>query len=225
MVSSHASFFFFLISKYRVIRAYRCICPYFPNTLPCLNVCAVSALITHTVGQLCDIFFLSFSLLSAWHLLNLSGVYWCNNWCLHSPTPPLLPGAPHAPTQWIHLHPDYRTNCHGGRKENQILRQQLGEEIAFPLSGRERSPSSLYLRFFFTGEKEAKGEKGKATGLQQLDRKPPAGQDSPISSHLHQLSRHFLSTSLSTHPDTTYQSPGSTGDYIPPSSPPDETEQ
>lgn len=40
----------------------------------------------------------------------------------------------------------------------------------------------------FTGEKEAEGEKGKATGLQQLDRKPPAGQVSPISSHLHPLS-------------------------------------
>lgn len=81
----------------------------------------------------------------------------------------------------------------------------------------------------FTGEKEAKGEKGKASGLQQLDRKSPAGQVSPISSHLHplllSLSIHSLSTPLPAHPDTTYQSPCDTGDYIPPSSPPDETEQ
>lgn len=121
---------------------------------------AVSALIIHTVGQLCDIFSLSFSLLSVWHLLNLSGVYWCNNWCLHSPTPPLLCGAPHAPTQWIHLHPDYRTNCHAGRKANQILRQQLGEEIAFPLSGRGASPSSLCLRFY--RRERSKGWKGES---------------------------------------------------------------
>lgn len=149
-------------------------------------VYAVTASIIQTVGQLCDIFF-SFSLLSVWHLLNLSGVYWCNNWRLHSPTPARLPGAPYAPTQWIHLHPDYRTNCHAGRKANQILRQQLGEEIAFPLSGREVSPASLCLRF--TGDKEAKGEKGKATGLQP-DHKSPAGQVSPISSHL--LLRFFV---------------------------------
>lgn len=105
-------------------------------------------------------FFLSFSPLSLWHLLNLSGVYWCNNWCLHSPAPPLLSGAPHAPTQWIHLHPDYRTNCHAGRKANQILRQQLGEEIAFPLSGREASPSSLRLRFYW--RERSKGWKGES---------------------------------------------------------------
>lgn len=74
------------------------------------------------------------------------------------PSPlPVLSAAPHAPTQWIHLHPDYRTNCHAGRKANQILRQQLGEEIAFPLSGRGASPSSP-LASGFTGE----GEKGKS---------------------------------------------------------------
>lgn len=136
-------------------------------------LCAISASIIHTVGQLCDIFFLSFSLLSVWHLLNLSGVYWCNNWCLHSPTPPLLSGASHAPTQWIHLHPDCRTNCHAGRKANQILRQQLGEEIAFPLSCREASPPSLC--FGFCWRERSKGWKGEsywaaATGQQVSQR-------------------------------------------------------
>lgn len=215
-------FFFFFNFQYRVIRACRYICTYFPNTLPCLNVCAVSALITHTVGKLCDIFFLSFSLLSAWHLLNLSGVYWCNNWCLHPPSSPWCSPCPHT------------MNTLASRLQNQLSRWEEGKSNltaatrrgdCFSSQWQRTEPIVLVPQVFFTGEKEAKGEKGKATGLQQLDRKPPAGQDSPISSHLHQLSRHFLSTSLSTHPDTTYQSPGSTGDYIPPSSPPDETEQ
>lgn len=185
--------------------------------------CAASASIMHTVGQLCDIFFFSFSLLSVWHLLNLSGVYWCNNWCLHSPTPPLLPGALHAPTQWIHLHPDYRTNCHAGRKANQILRQQLGEEIAFPLSGREASPPSLCLGF--CRRKRSEGVKRGKAGLQQLDRKSPAGQISPISPHLHHLSLSTLFPLLSTLILTLPISHLATGDYIPASSPPDETEQ
>lgn len=151
--------------------------------------CAVSVLIMHTVGQLCVIFFSSFSLLSVWHLLNLSGVYWYNNWCLHSPTPPLFSGAPNAPTQWIHLHPDYRTNCHAGRKANQILQQQLGEEIAFPLSGRDSG--HRLCASGFTGEKEAKGEKGKVTRLQEVDRKSSAGQVTPLFFHLHPLACHF----------------------------------
>lgn len=186
--------------------------PIFLFLLPCLNVSMI-----HIVGQLCDIFSLSFSLLSVWHLLNLSGVYWCNNWCLHSPTPPLLCGAPHAPTQWIHLHPDYRTNCHAGRKANQILRQQLGEEIAFPLSGRGASPSSLCLRFNW--RERSKGWKGgKLLGCSWTARLR--------SSLTHFLpSSPSLSTSLPTHPDTTYQSLCNTRDYIPPSSPADETEQ
>lgn len=188
-------------------------------------LCAISASIIHTVGQLCDIFFLSFSLLSVWHLLNLSGVYWCNNWCLHSPTPPLLSGASHAPTQWIHLHPDCRTNCHAGRKANQILRQQLGEEIAFPLSCREASPPSLC--FGFCWRERSKGWKGEsywaaATG-QQVSQRSSLTHFLPSSPSLAPL--YSLFTPLPTHADTTYQSPGDTRDYIPASSPPDETEQ
>lgn len=72
---------------------------------------------------------------------------------------------------------------------------------------------------------KAIGEKGKVAGLQQLDRKSPAGQVSPISSHLQTLSLRSLSTPLPTHFDTTYQLSSNTGDYIPLSSLPDETEQ
>lgn len=114
-----------------------------------------------------------------WHLLNLSGVYWYNNWCLRSPTLPPLCGAPSAPTQWIHLHPDYRTNCHAGRKANQILRQQLGEEIAFPLSSRESGPSSLWLRFYWRGISRVKG--GKLLGCSSLTASPPRVQSHPFS--------------------------------------------
>lgn len=140
------------------------------------------------------------------------------------PIPPLLSGAPHAPTQWIHLHPDYRTNCHAGRKANQILRQQLGEEIAFPLSGREASPSSLCLRFY--RRERSKGWKGESYWAAAAG--PQASRRSSLTHFLPSspsLPRHSLSTSLPTHPDTTYQSPSDTGDCIPPSSPPDETEQ
>lgn len=187
--------------------------------------CSLSASIIHTVDQLCDIFSL-FSPPSLWHLLNLLGVYWCNNWCLHSPTPPLLSGAPHASTQWIHLHPHYRTNCHAGRKANQILRQQLGEEIAFPLSGRKASTSSLCPRFYRRDKsKWRKGEScwAAAAGL-QASRRSSLTHFLPSSPSL-SLPLHSLSTSLPTHFDTTYQSRRDTGDYIPPSSLLDETEQ
>lgn len=105
------------------------------------------------------------------------------------PHPPLFSGAPNAPTQWIHLHPDYRTNCHAGRKANQILRQQLGEEIAFPLSSRESGHRPCASGF--TGKKEAKGEKGKVTRLQEMDCKSTAGQVTPLFSHLYPVSCHF----------------------------------
>ncbi len=62
-------------------------------------------------------FFLSFSLLSVWHLLNLSGVYWCNNWCLHSPTPPLLWCAPCPHTM----------NTLASRLQNQLSRWEEGK--------------------------------------------------------------------------------------------------
>lgn len=74
----------------------------------------------------------------------------------------------------------------------------------------------------FNGEKEAEGEKWKATGLQQLDRNFLPGQNRA----------HFLPSSPpltlhapSTFADSTYPSPVHTGDHIPASSFPDETEQ
>lgn len=130
------------------------------------------------------------------------------------PHPPPFSGAPNAPTQWIHLHPDYRTNCHAGRKANQILRQQLGKEIAFPLSGRESGHRPCASGF--TGKKEAKGEKGKVTKLQEMDCKSTAGQVTPLFFHLHPLSCHFplscpliltLPISHRTTPGVTFLSP------------------
>lgn len=81
-------------------------------------LCAISASIIHTVGQLCDIFFLSFSLLSVWHLLNLSGVYWCNNWCLHSPHP--------SSSLWCFPCP-YTMNTLASRLQNQLSRWEEGK--------------------------------------------------------------------------------------------------
>lgn len=114
---------------------------------------------------------------SVWHLLNLSGVYWCNNWCLHNPThhspaPTSSPVLPLAPTQWIHLHPDYRTNCHAERKANQILKQKLGEEIAF-LSHRGASPVSPCLRFWWRERRDGwKVESSWTAALSQVKSHP-----------------------------------------------------
>lgn len=136
----------------------------------------------------------------------------------HPPPPPVLSAAPRAPTQWIHLHPDYRTNCHAGRKANQILRQQLGEEIAFPLSGGGASPPSP-LASGFTGE----GEKGKsywaAAAGPRVSRRSSLTHFLPIFTLSLSLSLATLfSTSLHTRPDTTYQSPGDIGGlaFLPP---------
>lgn len=145
----------------------------------------------HIVRQLCDIFFslfLSYLCDICWTCWVFTGV----TTGVFAPPPqrhppPLFSAAPCAPSQWIHLHPDYRTNCHAGRKANQILRQQLGEEIAFPLCGREARPivpELLALFFFFDWRKRSrkgwKGERHWAAAAGQV-RKPPAGQVSPIS--------------------------------------------
>lgn len=79
---------------------------------------------------------------------------------VHSPTTPLLSGA----SRWIHLHLHYRTNWHARRKANQIVWQQLGEEIAFPLSGRKASMLSLSLGFCWRGEGANGEKKGKLLG-------------------------------------------------------------
>lgn len=115
-----------------------------------------------------------FSLLSVWYLLNLLGVYWCNNWCPlpHYSTPLWsFPVPPHNEYTCI---PYYRTNWHAGRKANQIVWQQLGEEIAFPLSGRKASMLSLSLGFCWRGEGANGEKKGKLLGcsLTQVKSRP-----------------------------------------------------
>lgn len=66
----------------------------------------------------CDISPLSF--LS--YLLSLSGVYWCNNWCLHSPSPSSFffssSSAPFAP---------HTTNKLASRLKNQLSRREEGK--------------------------------------------------------------------------------------------------
>lgn len=78
-----------------------------------------------------------------------------------------------APIQWIHLHPDCRSNCHAERKANQILWQELGEEIAFPLSRREASPS---LPLVLMEGKKRRLKSGKLLGYADA----PVGQVGPI---------------------------------------------
>lgn len=101
-----------------VISACRCICLYLSSLLPCSNVilCCISLNNTYSRAAVWR-FFLSFSLLSVWHLLNLSGVYWCNNWCLHSPPSSSL---------WCSPCP-HTMNTLASRLQNQLSRWEEGK--------------------------------------------------------------------------------------------------
>lgn len=124
-------------------------------------------------------------------------------------TLPPLSCAPCAPVQWIHLHPDYRTNCHAGRKANQILRQQLGEEIAFS-SQSQRSKFGIAVPRVVMERRKQRVKSGRLLGCSSWTVALLLVKLNPFPPPILTISRSPLA-----HPDTADQSPGDTRDYIP----------
>lgn len=201
-----------------------------------LVFCVESFFILHTVDQLCDFFSLFFSLLSVWHLLNLSGVYWCNNWCLH-------PSPPHTHTHPTPSHPSaallcslcpHTMNTLASRLPNQLSRWEEGKSN---LTAATRRGDCFFLSVTekqvqrrcasgCDGGKEAKGEKWKLLGCGSWTVALPRWSSCTHSPHpTSTLLALAVSRSALSRPDTADQSPGDTRDHIPASSSLGEAEQ
>lgn len=125
-------------------------------------------------------------------------------------------------------------NTLASRLQNQLSRWEEGKSNLTAATRRgdcfssqwQRSKPIVPVPQVLLERKKQRVKRGKLLGCSSWTASLPQVKSHPFLS-IFTLSPflHSLSTIFPTHPDTTYQSPGDTGDYIPPSSPPDETEQ